>query len=481
VTIAVTEVGRRDTRGLDIGALGYLSRCVSPLLGPIRELRTANYDASSASLITVLPELVELHRRAGVERPDYHLGGFGFRLEESLMKALGESVERMSHFLFHAHNSGLISRHSEAELRATGVPHVPLVDLGHFTDEQYSQPGCPAVLVDDETPLSWLPTFDLSGRHGPRLHGEHVLLPAQAALAGFPTVDEPRGFVGITTGSAAHLDYGRALAGALLEMVQVDVTVGHWYSHQTAPRIEVSSQSTPRLVRLLERNRAALDRAGGRCEFYWLSSPEELPVYVVACAIRRPGEFPSVGIGHGVAVDLERAMYRALYEAIPISLVALLQALRALFGDPLPDGKKPVPRAQNVRALFGKLDIRRVTDLEAAVVYYALPENAERLFPSRFDPGVVRTRQDIEAAVPPRWRELPVDRLCAQMIDILATHFRLYGMDLTTPDISQMGLKVARVFSPDLMALPIPSFPEAAHPRWKAYGGFVSAQPHPYP
>jgi thiazole/oxazole-forming peptide maturase SagD family component len=480
-TMTLRPVGRRGPLGIDPSVLAYLDRCVSPLVGPVKGLRVANYDASSRSLITVLPELVELHRRAGVERPDYHLGGFGFRLEESLMKALGESLERSSHFLFHRHNAHLITRGTDSGLRAAGRPHLAVADLGHFSAEQYAQPGCPVVPVDDQTVLSWLPMFDLSAGGAAPLSGDPVLLPAQGVLAGFPTADEPRAFVGITTGSAAHVDYPRALIGALLEMVQVDVTVGHWYSHQQAQRIDVTPGGTPRIVRLLERNRAALDRAGGWCEFYWLPQPEGIPVYVVACAVRRPGRFPAVGIGHGVATDLERAMYRALYEAIPISLVALLQALRALYGDPSPDGDVPTPRAADVRTLFGNLDMGRVTDLEAGVVYYALPEHARRLFPSRFDPDTVVDARDVHREVPPQWRELSGDALGARMVEWLAEHFRLYGMDLTTPDIAQLGLKVVRIYSPDLMALPIPSFPEAAHPRWAAYGRFASAQPHPYP
>jgi thiazole/oxazole-forming peptide maturase SagD family component len=470
----IVNVARRSDGVLDPRVNRAVDRCVSPLLGPVRSLKTVNFDASSPAVLTVLPELVELHRRAGVERPDYHLGGFGFRPDEAVMKALGESVERASHFLFHRANAGLLQRASDRGLAAAGFAHVPVREFGHFTEAQYGRPGCPARPIDGDTTITWLPMIDLST-------GDEVLLPAQATLAGFPTHDEPRAFVGITTGSAAHVDYPRALLGALLEALQVDVTVGHWYSGATAPRIEVSRTATPRFSRFWEQNRGALERAHGWCEFYWLPQPERLPVYVVACAVRRPGEFPALGIGHGVATDLERAMYRALYEAIPISLVVLLQSLRGLFGDPPPDGGMPKARAASVRELFGKLDIGRVTDLEAGVVHYALPENAEKLFPSRFDPDAVVSPEQIRRDVPPAWSGLPVLDASRQIVQEMVRRFRLYGMDLTTPDITAMGLRVVRVYSPDLMALPIPSFPEAAHPRWPAYGGFRTAAPHPYP
>lgn len=466
-------VARRGGQALDPAVRRYMERCVSPLAGLVRTLRVVSYDAENRALVTVLPELVELHRRAGVERPDYHLGGFGFSLNESVMKALGESVERAAHFLLHVHRPELFSRHAQAELRVASRAHVPVCEFGRFRPEQLAHPRSPVRAVDEETPISWVRMLDLRG-------GGEVLLPAQAVLAGFPSRDEPRAFVGITTGTAAHVDRARALRGAFLELLQVDATVGHWYSASTAPRIEVSPRSTPRLARFLARNAAWLDRVNGRCEFYALRQPERMPVYVAACVIRRDDGFPALMIGHGVETDLEHAMYRALYEAVPISLVTHIQVLRQMFGEPKP-GEPVQPRAASVRALFGRLDPGDVTDLETGVAWYALPENAAGLFPARFDPGAVVGGPDLYREVAPAWRGVPPEAVCGEMLRECARHFRLYGMDLTTEDLAALGFRVLRVYSPDLMSLPLPSFPEAAHPRFAAYGGFRSAAPHPYP
>ena len=58
---------------------------------------------------------------------------------------------------------------------------------------------------------------------------------------------------------------------------------------------------------------------------------------------------------------------------------------------------------------------------------------------------------------------------------------RVYHADFTTPDVRQLGLSVQRVWSPDLIALPLPSAPPLAHPRFAAYGGVARDDPHPYP
>lgn len=386
------------------------------------------------------------------------------------MKALGESFERATHFLFHVNNPELISRHTVTELRESGTPHLPIGEVGRFTPKQLANPRFPGQPVDDDTPLSWLPMFDLT-------NGGTALLPAQTVLAGFPARDEPRASIGITTGSAAHQDYPRALLGAVLEMIQVDATMGHWYSHSAAPRIEVSASSAPRMHRFLLANEAWLARADTTIEFFLMRQPERWPVYVTACVIRRD-RFPALGIGHGVAIDLDRSMYRALYEAVPISLVALMQTMRQLAGEP--DSDAP-PAAGTIRDLYRRLDINQVTDLEAAVAYYALPEHADEALTGRFDEHTVVTADDIHAEVPPAIAGRPAMDAAGQLLDLVRARHRLYAMDLTTPDVAARGLYVARVFSPDLVSLCLPSFPEELHARFDAYGGFHSAQPHPYP
>jgi hypothetical protein len=174
-------------------------------------------------------------------------------------------------------------------------------------------------------------------------------------------------------------------------------------------------------------------------------------------------------------------MYRALYEAIPIALVVEMRALREMYGDPPDDGSRPTPRAPDVRTLFDQLDPNAVANLESAVAYSALHERAEELFPTRFDPNALVTTGDIYGTVAPVWRESPPGRVCAELLAEVRRRWRIFVIDLTTAEAADLGLRVARVLSPELMALPLPSFPEAAHPRFDAYGGFASAAPHPYP
>ena len=154
---------------------------------------------SNRAITAVLPELVEIHRRAGVERPDYHLAGLGYTAGESIIRRSAKRWKEPAHFLFHVDYPGHISRHSENELKNAGVRYLPLHELGRFSEWQYQAQSCPVSLISSEAKISWVRMIDVAD-------GNVIHLPAQAVLAGFSRADEPRGYVGITTGSAAHLD-----------------------------------------------------------------------------------------------------------------------------------------------------------------------------------------------------------------------------------------------------------------------------------
>jgi len=57
----------------------------------------------------------------------------------------------------------------------------------------------------------------------------------------------------------------------------------------------------------------------------------------------------------------------------------------------------------------------------------------------------------------------------------------LLHLDITPPDIASLGLVAQRVWSPHLLGLCLPSWPQQAHPRFSAYGGAAGTTPHPHP
>jgi thiazole/oxazole-forming peptide maturase SagD family component len=475
--LSLRQASRRSSAGIDPAVLRNIDRMVSPLLGPVRRMTTLRYDPSSPAVYTVLPELTDIHRRTGMaSSPEYHLGGYGFLLDEALRRALGEAVERSAQVTFHTSYPELVRRHSRSELLARGVAHVPVEAFARFSEEQWRASGFPLSRVGEAAPINWVPMVDL------REPGREVLVPLQAMVTGYTCVDEPRGAIAVSTGTAAHLTYERAMLSGLLEMLQIDATMGHWYGAHTAPRIDVSPASTPRFARFLKSHRTRLDRFGGAIEFYWLQRPDDgVPIYVVACAVRRPGDYPALALGLGVAVDLEAALYSALIEAIPVSFVALMNGLQQLYSMPTPDEGQPKRRARDLRSAYSALDLARLRDFDAAVGYYALPEHAEALFPSRFDPDHVVGAPEIRCAMASLDPGMDPGEVAREVIAQARRRYELYALDFTAVDAKALGYRVVRVYSPDLLLLSLPSYPEKDHQRYAAYGGVRSTAPHPYP
>lgn len=475
MSIPVKEVARRSSSGLDPRVQSYMDRLVSPLFGPIRRLSTASYDAASPSLFTILPELTDIHRRVGLSSaPQYHLGGFGFLLEEAIMRALGESIERASHITFHTSFPHLIQRHTQRDLINAQIPHLSIHELGRFKPEQRKHPRFIFRELSEEVKLTWIPAIDLRTE-------EETLLPLQAVTTGFPAPDEPRATLAVTTGTAAHTSYSQALHNALLELLQLDATMGHWYSNSSAPLIDTSPASTPHFAQFLKMYAPWLDRDGVKTEFYWLRRPDDgIPIYVVACVCRRPEGFPAITTGLGVATDLEQAMYSALYETIPIIYGTMLAALTQLYEYTAP-GEHQVSRSANsLYEAYQQVDLTGVIDLDTTMGYYGLPKNVGTIIPSRFDPRQVITGPEIRRHVP-QLRTSGGQTVTGHLLSLAVERYRLFALDLSAQDTLSLGFRVVRLFSPDLLPLYAPSFPEADHPRFEAYGGFHSAAPHPYP
>ncbi|GCE21476.1 YcaO-like family protein [Dictyobacter kobayashii] len=468
------EIARRSSQGVDPRVKLQVDRMVSPMLGPIRRLMALSYDASSPAACTILPELADVHRRAGLlSAPEYHLGGYGFSLEESMRKALGESAERAALMTFHAYCAPLLRRTSQQELERQDVAHIPLAQLALFSPQQRAQAHFPFSVVAEQTPITWVPMLDLQ-------KDSTTLLPAQAVLNGFPCQDEARATLVVSTGTATHVNYGRALRGALLELLQIDAAMGHWYSTTTAQKIDVSPQSTPRFAHFLTQYSSWWKREDSDIEFYWLPQPDGIPVYIVICAIRRPTGYPAVAFGLGVSLDLDTALYGAFIEAIPVNFIAMVNGLDRLYGT-RDTNETPQRQTKDLQSAYRSFESSTDTDFDSNVGFYALPEQATRLFPARFDPRRQISGSAIRQQVAEIPRDTPFDEANSILFAKVLQKYRIYALDITTNDSKALGYRVVRLFSPDLLALCAPRYPQASHPRFQAYGGFHKVEPHPYP
>jgi len=410
-------------------------------------------DGLDPRFVVMGADLTGAHILAGHSEPaSYHIGGTGVIVDEALIRTFGETTERYAQVISADPGRHRMVRATWAEMVAAGRAVVPEERLRFFSPEQHAAPGFPFQPFDAGATLTWIRV--------PSLLGEpEAWAPAQLVLVGYVPrreAGEPWLMPAVSTGTAAHTVPTLAVRNAILELVQIDAAMGHWYSGASAPAIELDERCR-RLTRVVERT---FPSGQPRPVFHRLASPD-LPGQVVACVIEQPpGKLPSIGIGLGIDLRLERALYRSLLEAVGVIQLAKVTLLN---------------RATNGGA--SEIDPGGIFDLDSNVAYYAEAPRRPQLRES------FPTDEWIRAS------DLPPDHVLldpAAEVQLLLDAFgeaglRLLGLDLTTLDIRELGFVAHRVWSPDMLPLALPSAPPTRHPRFAAYGGAAHVAPHPYP
>ncbi|MGH4031852.1 YcaO-like family protein [Actinomycetota bacterium Odt1-20B] len=447
-----TDSGLRLVEPPDVQTRRLRRRMHAPLCGLMPQLGFLTRPRYAPRLMVSGGDLTGVHVLRDQPRPklgSYHIGGYGVRPYESHIRTLGEVVERYAGYV--AAVSGAFPVRFAPEADLGDEPHFPVGAYAPYTEEQLTSVGFPFRRPRAEDPIGW-------SRFTCLRDGRQTWLPAQLTTVGYVVRDtegEPWVQPAVTTGTAAHTDPHKAALGALQEMVQIDAAVGHWYGGTRSVRIRPGARCAA-LLRLIDRHCHPL---GGQPEFHVLPSAD-LPGFTVACLIREPGgQIPAVAVGLGVDERLESAMYKAFLEGVGVRALATWTSVQ-----------------DHATGAAGDSD-EAIFDLESNVVLAASPKGA-RVVEDRYGDCDEASADDL----PPDPRDPDPERSVRSLIRAFHdTGKRLYGADLTTVDTAELGFVVPRFWSPDLLTLPLPSAPTAAHPRFAAYGGFRRHAPHPFP
>ncbi len=278
-------------------------------------------------------------------------------------------------------------------------------------------------------------------------------IPAQMLFVGYSINSkayEKRYFPSVTTGTAVHTDYDQAVLNALMEMIQIDATMGHWYSKSAAPKILLDNRT--RFIKNI------ISKCSGygtvRPEFYYLSNID-LPGHVVACVFKDKDSIPCFTIGLGADFSLNSALYKAFLEASGVLQLSKL----TLFNYETSEQKSNI-----------------FYDLDNNVRYYAAGndfELIERKFSNaKFIPSSIIPKYEFSSAA---------DSIQYIQSQFSGTKKDLFHFDLQCKESKALGLHTLRLWSPNLLSLAIPGAPPVKHPRFDDYGGFSCDALHPYP
>lgn len=426
-----------------------LSELVSPITGLDKQLGFIHRSSRDPKIISLGAVLTGVHTLFGTPDPGpgaYHIGGSGLCVEEAMIKTLAESVERYSHFMVNYSDKFECVYKSYRDMKASDQNVIDLTLLQLFSEKQFNQEHFPFQSYNQESLVGWVKLSDLN-------HGKNVWVPAQMLFVGYSlnhNHHEMRHFPSVTTGTAVHTDYDQALLNALMELIQIDATMGHWYSKSIAPKILLDNRA--RFMKNILQKCANF--ATYQAEFYYLSNID-LPGHVVACVFMNENAIPRVSIGLGADFSLNTSLYKAYLEACGVLQLSKLN----LFNFETSEKKSST-----------------FNDLDNNVRYYAAGNSSE-LIEQKFS-----NSKFVPASILPKYEFNHIK----ESIQFIQSHFSetnkdLFSYNLECKESKSLGLHSLRLWSPNLLSLAIPGAPPVKHPRFDDYGGFGSDALHPYP
>jgi ribosomal protein S12 methylthiotransferase accessory factor len=381
-----------------------LRRAVSLYTGIVRTVEECLHATSDPPIFRVTCEVGCDERILGV--PLDHLsgiGGAGATRAEAAASAVGEALERYSASF--VPKDALVTA-SASEL---GAGAVEPERFALFSDRQHAAAGFPFRRFTGDTRVAWIAGRSLPSGEPAWLPAELVFL-ADTALEG----DRPIGYA-TSSGMACGETREPTLVRGLCELLERDAFMIVWANRLSLPLLDWTSDS-----RIAELDRRFFAPTGLTYSAVDLSCFHRLPS--VLGIVRARGRCAgALGVGAGTGPTIERAWWKALAEAF---------AARAA-------GAK--------LALLGS-DSDRIASFEDHIRFYADEGHAEAA--AFLDASLERTPT---GAVPSLGCD-QVEQLCER---VTAAGSSAYAVEVTSPDVAELGLTVTKVVAPELCALDV--------------------------
>lgn len=351
-------------------------------------------------------------RGFGGRNPGFDVIGMGVSDErdDARLKAVVEAVER--YCFAWPHGPTVVERHPYAEVEGAAVP---LDRFRPYSDSQYG--ARPELrLAGPLDPIDWTPAYSLT-REG------FVLVPASVALStvGFRP---PNNFLaaGSSTGVACHVSMEAALLAGLLEVVERDAIMHHWFNRRQPRRVVVDQSGEGAVASLLEQHFAPSD-----FEFSLLDITADTGIPTICCrASSTDPERPASAFGAATRPDPAAAARKALFECA--------QVLAGLHGLGC-DARSSVPVSE-VRQIWDHARYYASAANVGPVTRFASSDDRVELGElAGFGSG--DAAPDLQACV---------DRLAAADLEVLC-------VDLTPPDVAAAGLHTVKVIVPGMVDL----------------------------
>ncbi len=334
--------------------------------------------------------------------------------DSSLMVGILEGLERHSG-LYPRDVPTVTARFSEVRDHALDPRH-----CGLYEDHTYEEKKG-IVRFDEDLLLQWVWGYSLTEERS-------MLVASQMAFYGHSDI-----VIGNSNGCATGSCLEEAIFYALMELVERDAFLLHWYAKMIPPKINPKTMHDKKIKFILERIRVA------GYEVHLLDSRLDLPVpTVMAVLLRNDNELGAFSLASGASFNPQEAIESALSE-VTTHIHRFEDRARA---------------AQRKKLLHALDDYTLITKMADHSLFYAYPEAAH--LASFLTQGNVHSYDDAYAG----WIEArPNSRDLKRDIEYCISFLQAAGMpqviivDQSSPEQLRLGVRTVRAIVPGLMPL----------------------------
>ncbi len=383
---------------------------VSPRVGIVKSLNLRVKSADEPELPHVYDACLSHFDFRKGDRTERGSCGKGVTEDDAMLGALGEAVER-----YCASHPSMKGTRRAVRSNLTGETISPL-DFVLYSETQYARNDFPYRPWQVQDELLWTQMIEL-GSDTP------VWVPATFVYLNSPS-DQPQDFLFPTNsnGFAAGPDLNWAIRRGALELLERDAFIVTWLNRLPVPEIDFTAVGG-----IIGEIRSTYERWGSAVRAFLLAT--DMPVFaVMALVVDHSGKGPAAMIGLGCESNCEQALQKALFE-----VCQLHELLR-----------RKHEQGAGIR-LNAYADVR--TMAEHAAYFFRRDHFHE------FDFVLRHGRKIRIDDVPSRPSVAVEDDLKTLQSALASRGYRVFYVDLTTPDIDPYPVRVARVLITQLQPI----------------------------
>lgn len=396
--------------------LSVMSNFVSPLVGIVPRVHHKMHDLDDAYTFAAGSSAASSQRLIGAATNAFN-GGGATTEDGTYLAAVGESLERYS--AAWVDPSIIISSYRRLRDAHPDSTVVGPEDLEMFSEDQFDSVDFPFERFLPDTNLAWKSGWDLTNE-------VPAFVPARLIQLAEINSDEARIGYATSSGLAFHITPAEAILAGLYELIERDAFMQVWYGSLSLPQLEPASDD--KLSRLMER---FCSPAGLSLGLVNMTSISGVPS-VLAVTRNYANDIAPVALGASSAPSLREAAFTAAVESMQT---------RSWMRAEQRDG-----RSIDFAAADFDRDIKNFEDHIRLYCDGAAVSKTEFLTAGPFESDDLEPRVDVSSPN-------------AQISDLLSffqeRRARILAFDLTSPDVTEGGGHVFRVFSPDLQMLDV--------------------------